>query len=269
VPAQVTALDPNSQLRRDYELAAEINTKAGWDAFLKTYPKGFYADLARAAQSKLSAPASQEIASLSAEQRNLSAANPPGHPQPGSAPGATIDNLVGKTYRVTFIERQDMLTPTEGKVFRPQRQSAVYVKSANELASHFIGLPQTPAGLNRFANAALGAVDRGMQVNYGDNQLLLIIQSSNYRIKTAITAIGNSCSAEVFFELQPGQQTYNFRTNAAGEQVTMKALVPENVVCWVSPGNAVGEPPVASAQPAPSPPAAAAVPPATAAPTKK
>ncbi|MFX8770605.1 hypothetical protein ABTM91_20805, partial [Acinetobacter baumannii] len=27
VPAQVAALDPNSQLRRDYELAAAINTK--------------------------------------------------------------------------------------------------------------------------------------------------------------------------------------------------------------------------------------------------
>ncbi len=54
VPAQVSSLDPNSPLRRDYELAAQINTKAAWDAFLKTYPKGFYADLARAAQSKLS-----------------------------------------------------------------------------------------------------------------------------------------------------------------------------------------------------------------------
>jgi hypothetical protein len=57
VPAQVTALDPNSALRKDYELAAQINTKAGWDAFLSTYPKGFYADLARAARSKLSEPA--------------------------------------------------------------------------------------------------------------------------------------------------------------------------------------------------------------------
>ena len=53
VPAQVQSLDPNSPLRHDYELAAQINTKAAWDAFLKNYPKGFYADLARAAQSKL------------------------------------------------------------------------------------------------------------------------------------------------------------------------------------------------------------------------
>lgn len=53
VPAQVTALDPNSQLRQDYELAAQINTTQAWDAFLANYPKGFYADLARAARVKL------------------------------------------------------------------------------------------------------------------------------------------------------------------------------------------------------------------------
>ena len=47
VPAQVAALDPASQLRRDYELAAAVNTKPAWDAFITNYPKGFYADLAR------------------------------------------------------------------------------------------------------------------------------------------------------------------------------------------------------------------------------
>jgi hypothetical protein len=46
VPAQVTALDPNSALRKDYELAAQINTKAAWDAFLSAYPKGFYQSFA-------------------------------------------------------------------------------------------------------------------------------------------------------------------------------------------------------------------------------
>ena len=32
VPPPVMALDPNSQLRQDYMLAAQINTEAGWDA---------------------------------------------------------------------------------------------------------------------------------------------------------------------------------------------------------------------------------------------
>jgi uncharacterized caspase-like protein len=70
VPAQVTALDPNSPLRQDYELAAQINTAAAWDAFLANYPKGFYADLARAARVKLAAsetqpaPGGRNVASL-------------------------------------------------------------------------------------------------------------------------------------------------------------------------------------------------------------
>ena len=38
--------------RRDYELAAQIGTKGAWDSFVARYPKGFYADLARAQQNK-------------------------------------------------------------------------------------------------------------------------------------------------------------------------------------------------------------------------
>src|SRR5205807_8356694 len=32
IPAAVAALDPNSSLRQDYELAAQINTRAAWEA---------------------------------------------------------------------------------------------------------------------------------------------------------------------------------------------------------------------------------------------
>src|ERR1022692_3166 len=56
VPAQVTALDPNSPIRMDYELAAQINTQAGWDSFLTTYPKGFFLNLARPPRIKFFPP---------------------------------------------------------------------------------------------------------------------------------------------------------------------------------------------------------------------
>jgi hypothetical protein len=75
VPAQVAALDPNSPIRMDYELAAQINTQAGWDAFLKNYPKGFYADLALAARNKLGPAAKQDVAQANPEPRNLSPAS--------------------------------------------------------------------------------------------------------------------------------------------------------------------------------------------------
>ena len=38
---------------RDYELAAQINTKEIWDAFIETHPTGFYANMARAQRAKL------------------------------------------------------------------------------------------------------------------------------------------------------------------------------------------------------------------------
>jgi uncharacterized membrane protein len=36
-----------SAMRRDYEFALQLGTSDGWNAFLKQYPSGFYADLAR------------------------------------------------------------------------------------------------------------------------------------------------------------------------------------------------------------------------------
>jgi hypothetical protein len=36
-----------ADLRRDYEFALQVDTVEGWNAFLKQYPSGFYADLAR------------------------------------------------------------------------------------------------------------------------------------------------------------------------------------------------------------------------------
>lgn len=43
--------------RRDYELAAQVGNREAWEAFLKQYQTGFYADLARAQLAKLGAPA--------------------------------------------------------------------------------------------------------------------------------------------------------------------------------------------------------------------
>lgn len=53
-PAVAVAPPPvGSTAWRDYELAAQINTREIWDAFLETHPTGFYANLARAQRAKL------------------------------------------------------------------------------------------------------------------------------------------------------------------------------------------------------------------------
>jgi uncharacterized caspase-like protein len=56
VPLPATPASPSmADMRRDYELAAQVNTREAWTSFLALYPKGFYADLARGQNAKLAA----------------------------------------------------------------------------------------------------------------------------------------------------------------------------------------------------------------------
>jgi uncharacterized caspase-like protein len=55
VPAMAKPADPEAEARVDYELAAQIGTREGWDSFLLSHPTGIYANLARAQNSKLAA----------------------------------------------------------------------------------------------------------------------------------------------------------------------------------------------------------------------
>ena len=52
----------DTRVARDYELASKVGTMEAWDAFLGTYPTGFYSDLARAQRSKLLPPTTSEKA---------------------------------------------------------------------------------------------------------------------------------------------------------------------------------------------------------------
>ena len=45
----------NASIRKDYELAMQLGTRDVWEAFLRSYPEGFYADLAKAQLRKVAA----------------------------------------------------------------------------------------------------------------------------------------------------------------------------------------------------------------------
>src|SRR6266480_1294816 len=47
--------DPQAAVRRDYELALQLATREGWEAFLSQYPDGFYANLAKGQLKKIAA----------------------------------------------------------------------------------------------------------------------------------------------------------------------------------------------------------------------
>ncbi len=55
VPQVAKPVDPDADARVDYELAAQIGTKEAWESFLSAHGSGFYANLARAQTSKLTA----------------------------------------------------------------------------------------------------------------------------------------------------------------------------------------------------------------------
>ncbi len=59
VPAKPVATgpqaDPQAAVRRDYELALQLATRDGWEAFLSQYPDGFYANLAKGQLKKIAA----------------------------------------------------------------------------------------------------------------------------------------------------------------------------------------------------------------------
>jgi uncharacterized caspase-like protein len=59
VPAKPVAsgpqADPQAAVRRDYELALQLGTRDGWEAFLSQYPDGFYANLAKGQLKKITA----------------------------------------------------------------------------------------------------------------------------------------------------------------------------------------------------------------------
>jgi uncharacterized caspase-like protein len=72
VPAKPIAAgpqaDPQAAVRRDYELALQLATRDGWEAFLSQYPDGFYANLAKGQLKKIAA---EEARATAAEKARL------------------------------------------------------------------------------------------------------------------------------------------------------------------------------------------------------
>ena len=53
--APAPALNPQADMRRDYELALQVGNKPAWEAFLAQHPDGFYANLAKLQLDKIQA----------------------------------------------------------------------------------------------------------------------------------------------------------------------------------------------------------------------
>jgi uncharacterized caspase-like protein len=71
VPAKPIAAgpqpNPQDTVRKDYELALQLGTRDGWNAFLAQYPEGFYASLARGQLNKITAEEARATATQKAQ----------------------------------------------------------------------------------------------------------------------------------------------------------------------------------------------------------
>ena len=66
--APAPAINPQVDMRRDYELALQVGNKAAWEAFLAQHPDGFYANLARLQIDKIQAEQVHAAATEKAKQ---------------------------------------------------------------------------------------------------------------------------------------------------------------------------------------------------------
>jgi hypothetical protein len=83
-PAPV--FDAKTDARRDYELAAQVNTKETWDSFLAIHGTGFYADLARGQRNKLLAEEGKLAMRSAPTQPQDQPPSPSVNPSPPPAP---------------------------------------------------------------------------------------------------------------------------------------------------------------------------------------
>jgi uncharacterized caspase-like protein len=66
--AAAPVADARADARRDYELSLQLGTRAAWDTFLKSYPTGFYADLAKGQIDKIVAEDTRLAATAKARE---------------------------------------------------------------------------------------------------------------------------------------------------------------------------------------------------------
>jgi len=86
VPVPTPAANAQAEARRDYELAMQVGTTEGWNAFLGQHPTGFYANLAKAQLAKLPSGGGQTARAEPSRLAAVAPAEPPKASPPSDLP---------------------------------------------------------------------------------------------------------------------------------------------------------------------------------------
>jgi len=117
IASKAAPQDIQSAVRRDYELALQLGTRDGWEAFLSQHPDGFYANLAKGQLNKIAAEdarvAAAEQARLAEQERARLAEQ-----------GARQDELT-KAVAAAKAAEEARFAIEEGKRIAPEKIAAV------------------------------------------------------------------------------------------------------------------------------------------------
>ena len=129
VPAPVVPQEaPLGDIKADYELVQQINTKRAWEVFLGTHPTGFYADLAKARIEQLNAqPASQPNATVA----SLAPQQPPATPESPSKEAIAWDKVKDST-EIPVLQRFIKRFPNAPLALTAKQRIDVLKKAAQE-----------------------------------------------------------------------------------------------------------------------------------------
>ncbi|SFQ20686.1 Uncharacterized protein, contains caspase domain [Bradyrhizobium sp. Ghvi] len=181
------APDPAAEVRREYELALQLGSRAGWTSFLKSHPSGFYADLAKGQLDKIAteeARAPSEKGRIADQrQSDQQAAKPAGEASAQERPSARLAALNGKWNVVSDCPREGV---AEGYVWR-------FVATIKD--GRFQGQFGTPGGIP--SASYQGTLDED---GSGTLQVTGFAGNPKYNLKNAVAGTPISHQVSVRFE---------------------------------------------------------------------
>ncbi|MBR1092214.1 caspase family protein [Bradyrhizobium manausense] len=162
VTAAAPARDPQTDMRRDYELALQVGNKPAWEAFLAQHPDGFYASLAKLQLDKIQAEqahaaATEKAKQAEAERDRLAAAGAQKDAQARAAADAQAAEQAQLAAQKAKEQAQQQAAAAE-----QQRTSlaAAPASTASPAGTNVAALTptSTPADLSRSVQTELGRV---------------------------------------------------------------------------------------------------------------
>jgi len=154
VPAKPVATgpqaDPQTAIRRDYEFALQAGDRDGWEAFLRAYPDGFYADLAKVQLKKIAAEeargAAAEKARLAEQEKARLAAEGAKKAELAKAAAAAkaAEEARSAAEKAKAIEQEKAAAAERARLAEQEKARIAAEKAAEEKRQQIAALPPSP-----------------------------------------------------------------------------------------------------------------------------